>query len=203
MPAAQLLLVLLLGAVAAAAAVLHEPRGLVTRYPGSNLLAARFPNDITARYNSTVMVLPIARSTAQALIPAGVRLLPTHPVPGLAADQWPLFLQAGLDQDLRNYGIPAGDFYVSRLAVPWTDQSGDGKTPFLHQPALALSVDALPLITRLLTTARLVYALFTPNPGASADLGGGREGSSARTLLGKPIYEINVTRTAPGQEKYR
>ena len=63
--------------------------------------------------------------------------------------------------------------------------------------------DVLPLFTRVLTAARLVYSLFTPNPGASADLGGGREGSSAKTLLGKLVYDINVARTAPGQEKYR
>jgi hypothetical protein len=111
------LLLLLLGAVATAAAAAVEPRGLVTQYPGTNLLEARYPNAITARYNSTVMVLPIARSLAQSLVPAGVSLLPTHPVPGLAADQWPLVLQAGLDQDLHSNGLPAGDFYVTRLAV--------------------------------------------------------------------------------------
>ncbi|PWN39567.1 hypothetical protein IE81DRAFT_332248 [Ceraceosorus guamensis] len=174
-------------------------RGLipVTRFPGTNLLAASYPNEITVRYNGTVVIIPTSKSVAQSLLPANEKLLPTHPVPGLAADQWPIVLQFGLSQDIKQYNSGVGDFYTSRICVPWTDRSADGKTPFSFHVVNVLNLTPLGLPGAFFSGEQVKAGLYNPSNQALGIRAGsaGTIGSTVvqASILKEPLFDFKLT----------
>lgn len=137
-------------------ALAQQPIG--TEYSGANLLAAQYPFDITSRDSNVVLFVPVSKTLAQSLLPKDVKLLPSHPVPGLARDQWPLILNLGLDKDLSEYNLARVDFHHGYAGVGWVDKSKDGKTPFIR------SFDALFSENYFIAVSSQLLAMFNSIP---------------------------------------
>ncbi|CAO1619053.1 unnamed protein product [Parajaminaea phylloscopi] len=131
---------------------------LGTAYPGANQLAAEHPFAITARDSNVVLFVPVSKSTAQALLPKNVKLLPSHPVPGLGDDAWPLILNLGLDKDLSEYSIARVDFHHGYAGIGWVDKARDGRTAFIR------SFDALFSRNYFISVSSQLLAMFNSKP---------------------------------------
>lgn len=190
----------------------------VSSYPGSNPIAGTYPNDITGRFNETSLIIPAPKAAVEALLPSGYKLLPSHPVPGIPADMWPLGVQVGLDQDVHggqtliDPKLIAFDFYNGRVQVPWMDRSGDGKTPFKYIYKGLVSPDIVAALGTIASGEPVVVCDTHPDSpeqgGAFAPLPSARNGmeraeyNATEIVTGKKVLELVYERIPDEEAKY-
>jgi hypothetical protein len=96
-------------------------QGMCVTHDQPNQVAEKHPNSATGTLNATLMVIPISMARARQLIPSQYPILEDDlrtAFPALAADTYPVVLQAAHDHDIqfRAYNMSIPDFSVCSSA---------------------------------------------------------------------------------------
>ncbi|KAL9020069.1 MAG: hypothetical protein Q9185_002683 [Variospora sp. 1 TL-2023] len=146
-----------------------------------NTLAFYNPNLRTSCYNATWFILPVPKSSVQAVVPyplitppfSDKTLFPT----GFPANTHPVYVSIGYQNDIRMKSLQIPALLGANIYVPYTDRLRDGKTPFNYAVQIYIGgVDGkdleagVPAAVATLTGTTVLVGFFAPNNDAYAPI---------------------------------
>ncbi|KAI4146539.1 MAG: hypothetical protein L6R39_003430 [Caloplaca ligustica] len=100
-----------------------------------NTLAFYNPNIRSTCYNATWFILPVPKSSVQALVQPYSLITPpfsdaTLFPKGFPANSHPVLVATGYQNDIRMFNLQISSLMSGSIYIPYTDRLKDGKTPF-------------------------------------------------------------------------